>query len=60
MENSEQLYYARTVNNKLIVALSNIGTQQASATKFTNEAISQLLYYVATYPSNGKCTAPEK
>ena len=47
------LYHARAVNNKLLVALSELGQQQASATEATNDAISQLLDYVATYPSDG-------
>ena len=33
------LYYARAVDNKLLVGLSAIGSQQASATQRTNEAI---------------------
>ena len=47
------LFYARALNNKLLVALREIGTQQAAATEQTNEAISQLLDYVATYPNDG-------
>ena len=43
----------REVNNKLIVALSAIGPQQAAATEYTAEAIEQLLDYVATYPNDG-------
>ena len=46
-------YVARAVNNKLIVALRTIGTQQATATANTNTEINQLLDYVATYPDNG-------
>ena len=42
------LYYARTVDNRLLVALSTVGGQQAAATEKTNEAINQLLYYCAT------------
>ena len=38
----------RAVNNKLLVALSKIGTQQAAATSDTAAAIGQLLDYVAT------------
>ena len=33
------LYYARAVDNKLLVGLSAIGAQQASATQRKNEAI---------------------
>ena len=40
------LYVGRAVNNKLLVALSAIGSQQAAA-------IEQLLDYVATYPNDG-------
>ena len=43
----------REVNNKLLVALSAIGSQKAAATEATSEAIEQLLYYVATYPNDG-------
>ena len=43
----------RAVNNKLIVALSIIGFQQSSATIETEDAIEQLIDYVATYPDNG-------
>ena len=44
------LYYARAVDNKLLVGLSAIGSQQASATHRTNEAIGNFLDYCATYP----------
>jgi hypothetical protein len=47
------LYYARAVDNKLLVALSELGQQQAAATEATNDAINQLLDYVATYPADG-------
>jgi len=47
------LYYARAVDNKLLVALSAIGAQQANPTERTNTAILQLLDYCATYPSDG-------
>ena len=46
------LFYVQAVNNKLLVALSEIGQQQAVATQATNDAIMQLLDYVATYPSD--------
>ena len=46
------LYYTRTINNKLLVALSAIGAQQASATEATDDSIKQLLYYVATYSND--------
>ena len=41
------LWIGRAMNNKLLVALSAIGSQQASATESTNDAIHQLLYYCA-------------
>ena len=47
------LYYARAVDNKRLVALNAIGTQQAAATEATDAVVSQLLDYVATYPNNG-------
>ena len=37
----------------MLVALSELGQQQASATESTNDANTQLLDYVATYPSDG-------
>eukprot|EP00804_Cyclotella_cryptica_P011136 CCRYP_020838-RA/>CCRYP_020838-RA protein AED:0.39 eAED:0.39 QI:0/0/0/1/1/1/3/0/399 len=47
------LYYARAVDNKLLVALSTISSQQTAATQNTAAAVHQLLDYVATYPSDG-------
>jgi hypothetical protein len=47
------LYYARTVDNKLLVALSAIASRQAQATVATEQAVPLLLDYVATYPNNG-------
>jgi hypothetical protein len=52
------LYYARAVDNKLLVAINSIGTQQAAATEATAAAISQLLNYVATYPNDVPSTYP--
>ena len=46
-------YVERAVNNKLLVSLSNIGTQKKTATENTNMAINQLLDYVATCPNDG-------
>ena len=43
----------RAFNNKLILALSAIGAQQASATEDTAASIEQPLDYVATYPNDG-------
>jgi hypothetical protein len=47
------LYYDRAIDNKLLHALSDIGTEQASATCSTNDKINQLLDCCATYPNNG-------
>ena len=47
------LYYARSVNNKLLVSISAIGSQQASAIVKMRKSISQLLDYCATYPDDG-------
>ena len=47
------LYYARAVENKLLVGLIYIGSQQAAATERTNESINQILDYCATHPTNG-------
>ena len=41
------------IDNKLLVTLNYIGTQQASATEATNEAVNQMLDYLATYPYDG-------
>jgi hypothetical protein len=46
------LYYTRTVNNKLLVALSTIAACQSCATVATKQALHLLLDYVATYPSD--------
>ena len=47
------LYVGIAVNNKLLVSLSAIGAQQASATEETAEEIEQLMDYVYTYPNDG-------
>ena len=47
------LFYACAVDNKLLVALSALGQQQALSTKATNNSITQLMDYVGTYPSDG-------
>ena len=39
------LYYARAVDNKLLVGLRAIISQQASTTQRTNEAIDQIFDY---------------
>ena len=47
------LWIGWAMNSKLLVALSTIGSQQASATKATNWAIHQILDYCATYNDYG-------
>ena len=47
------LYYARAVDNKLLIALSAIAAHQAKATVNTEQAVDLLLNCVATYPNNG-------
>ena len=47
------LYVVRAVNNKLLVALIAIVSYQAEATVEIEDAIEQLLDYVATYPDDG-------
>ena len=48
-----RLYVGRAVNNKLLLALSAIGSNQEAGSVETAEAIEQLMYYVATYPEDG-------
>ena len=47
------LYVGRSVNNKLLLALSAIGSNQEAGSVETVETIEQLLDYVATYPDDG-------
>ena len=47
------LYYARAVDKNLLVDLSAIGSQQATATANTATAVHQFLDYVSTYPLDG-------
>ena len=47
------LYVGRSANNKLLLALSAIGSNQEAGAMETAEAIEQLLDYVATYPDDG-------
>ena len=46
------LYYTRAVDNKLLVAISEIGSQQTVAIEQINQAITKLLDYVVAYPNN--------
>ena len=41
------------MDNKVLVAISSIGIEQASPTEATSLAANQLLDYVATYPNDG-------
>ena len=47
------LYYGRAVDNKLLVALSDLGSTQATTTELTKTDLSQLLEYLSTYPNDG-------
>jgi hypothetical protein len=47
------LYYARAVDNKLLIALNAISTEQAKATLHTEQLVETLPNYVATYPNDG-------
>jgi hypothetical protein len=44
------LYYARMVDNTLLVAIGTIASEQSKGTNATMEAITQLLNYCATHP----------
>ena len=47
------LFYGRAVDNKLLVAINTISSQQAHATEDTNKAVTTLLDYLVTYPNDG-------
>ena len=47
------LFYGRAVDNKLLVTLNSIVTQQAAATEAANYAVNQMLDYLATYANDG-------
>ena len=47
------LFYGRAIDNTLLVTLNSIGTQQTAAIEVTNEAVNQMLDYLATYPNDG-------
>ena len=40
------------MDNKLLIGLSDIISQQDAATQCTNDAINQILYYCGTYPAD--------
>jgi hypothetical protein len=46
------LYYARAVNNKLLVVLNAIAARQVKAMVKTEQAVDLLLDYIATYHNN--------
>jgi hypothetical protein len=52
------LYYANAMDNKILHALSDIGTKQAATTCHTNNKINQLLDYCTIYPNDGITTEP--
>ena len=41
------------MNTKLLLALSNIGTQHSTAIEYTATAVHMILDYVVTYPNGG-------
>ena len=43
-------YYARAIDTPLLPTLTDIGSDQAKATKETRAATKKLLYFVATFP----------
>jgi hypothetical protein len=46
------LYYARALDNKLLVALNAISARQAKARLHTEQLVKKLLNYVTTYPND--------
>ena len=54
------LFYGQAVDNKVLVDLNNIGTQQLAATEITNKAIDHRLDYLATEPNYGIVYIPRK
>ena len=44
------LYYARAIDNTILVALNEIAASQSAPTQHTNEKIKMLLDYLSTYP----------
>jgi len=44
------LYYARAIDSTMLPAINTIATQQATPTRKTMEAVTQLLNYCATHP----------
>jgi hypothetical protein len=44
------LYYARAVDNTMLVTLGSLASRQSSATELTNKDVTQFLDYCATHP----------
>jgi hypothetical protein len=47
------LYYAQTVDNKLLVALNTISTRQTKVTVHMKQLMEMLLNYITTYTNDG-------
>lgn len=45
------LYYCKTIDNPMLVALNDIGTQQSKPTQNTKKDMEWLMDYAATYPN---------
>ena len=45
------LYYARAVDNTILMAVNDLGSQQANATESTERQAHKLLNYLATHPN---------
>ena len=44
------LYYARAVDNTMLVTFGSLASRQSSATELTNKDVTQFLDYCATHP----------
>jgi hypothetical protein len=44
------LYYARAVDNTMLVTLGSLASHQSTATELTNKDVTQFLDYCATHP----------
>ena len=45
------LYYARAIDNNLLMSLNNVAVQQEKATTYTKMLVRHMLSYCATYPT---------
>ena len=45
------LYYARAVDNTILVTLGSLASRQSTATELTNKDVKQFLDYYATHPT---------